>query len=183
MTAARPIIVLRSALPWNKDRSPWTDVNNLTGTSRTITGLDSATTYEAQVRATNSVGDSAYSPSGTGSTLLNFTVTGLDSSTTYEAKSGQQIASGDSAYSPSGTGTTLADLMPSAPTVADQESTVGATVNITLPVGTGGDAPLSYSVSATCLPVCRLPRNTCNIRFTNDRSNADRHIHRDGCRR
>ena len=54
---------------------------------------------------------------------------------------------GDSAYSPSGTGTTLADLTPSAPAVADQESTVGATVNITLPVGTGGDAPLSYSAS------------------------------------
>ena len=74
-----------------------------------MTGLDPGTTYEAQVRATNSVGDSAYSASGTGSTL--------------------------------------ADLMPSAPTVADRESTVGATVNITLPVGTGGDAPLSYSVS------------------------------------
>ena len=50
---------------------PWTDVSNLTGTSRTITGLDSATTYEAQVRATNSVGDSAYSPSGTGTTLAD----------------------------------------------------------------------------------------------------------------
>ena len=88
---------------------PWTDVNDLTGTSRTITGLDSATTYEAQVRATNSVGDSAYSPSGTG--------------------------------------TTLADLTPSAPAVADQASTVGANVNFQLPVGTGGDAPLSYGAS------------------------------------
>ena len=37
--------------------------------------------------------------------------------------------------------------MPSAPAVADQESTVGANVNFQLPVGTGGDAPLSYSAS------------------------------------
>ena len=89
---------------------PWTDVNNQTGTSYTTPStLDSATTYEAQVRATNSVGDSAYSPSGTG--------------------------------------TTLADLTPSAPAVADQASTVGANVNFQLPVGTGGDAPLSYGAS------------------------------------
>ena len=87
----------------------WTDVFDETGLTYTVTGLDPGTTYEAQVRATNSIGDSPYSPSGTG--------------------------------------TTLADLMPSAPTVADRQASVGDTVNITLPVGTGGDAPLSYSVS------------------------------------
>ena len=42
------------------------------------------------------------------------------------------------------------DLTPSAPTVADQTGVVNTAVDITLPVGTGGDSPLSYT--ATNLP-------------------------------
>ena len=39
------------------------------------------------------------------------------------------------------------DLTPTAPAVADQSGIVGTAFSITLPVGTGGDAPLAYSVS------------------------------------
>ena len=39
------------------------------------------------------------------------------------------------------------DLMPTAPNVADQSGVVGTAVDITLAVGTGGDAPLSYSIT------------------------------------
>ena len=87
----------------------WTDVFDETGLNYTATGLDDGTIYEAQVRATNSIGDSAYSASGTG--------------------------------------TTVKDLVPSAPSVADQEAEVGEAVSLTLPVGTGGNVPLSYEVS------------------------------------
>ena len=43
--------------------------------------------------------------------------------------------------------TATVDLMPSAPTVADQTGVVGTAFSTTLPVGTGGDTPLAYSVS------------------------------------
>ena len=39
------------------------------------------------------------------------------------------------------------DLMPSLPSIADQTATVGEEYSQTLPIATGGDAPLSYSVS------------------------------------
>ena len=42
---------------------------------------------------------------------------------------------------------TVTDLMPTAPTVANQTATVGTAFSVTLPIGTGGDTPLSYSVS------------------------------------
>ena len=58
-----------------------------------------------------------------------------------------------------------ADLMPTAPTVANQSATVGTAFSATLPVGTGGDAPLSYSVSgepswATFVPATRVLSGT-----------------------
>ena len=43
--------------------------------------------------------------------------------------------------------TTSADLTPNAPTVAAQSGVVGAAFSVTLPVGTGGNAPLTYSVT------------------------------------
>ena len=42
---------------------------------------------------------------------------------------------------------TVTDLMPTAPTVADQTGTVGTAFSITLDAGTGGDGTLTYSVS------------------------------------
>ena len=42
---------------------------------------------------------------------------------------------------------TVIDLMPTAPTIADINIDTGATLNQILPEGTGGDAPLSYSLS------------------------------------
>ena len=39
------------------------------------------------------------------------------------------------------------DLTPSAPTVSNQTIRVGVAVDITLPVGTGGDSPLAYSIA------------------------------------
>ena len=41
----------------------------------------------------------------------------------------------------------VTDLMPTAPTVTNKTGTVGTAFSTTLPVGTGGDTPLSYSVS------------------------------------
>ena len=40
-----------------------------------------------------------------------------------------------------------ADLTPTAPAIADQTANVGTAYTQTLPVGTGGDAPLAYSTS------------------------------------
>ena len=48
--------------------SAWSQVPDLTGTSYTITGLSAGTGYEVQVRATNSLGDSGWSTSGTATT-------------------------------------------------------------------------------------------------------------------
>ena len=50
--------------------STWTDRLDQTNLTQTFTGLDSGTEYEVQFRATNSVDDSAYSPSGTATTNL-----------------------------------------------------------------------------------------------------------------
>ena len=46
----------------------WTGPQNETGTSATITGLTANTLYQVQVRATNSDGNSPWSPSGSGQT-------------------------------------------------------------------------------------------------------------------
>ena len=43
--------------------------------------------------------------------------------------------------------TIAADLVPSAPTVADQTGVVRTAVDITLPVGTGGDGALAYAIA------------------------------------
>ena len=43
----------------------WTRIDNISGTSRTITGLTNGTSYEVQVRAANSRGDGPYSSSAT----------------------------------------------------------------------------------------------------------------------
>ena len=50
--------------------SSWTDISNIAGRSTTVTGLMGGTTYEVQVRATNGVGDSGYSASGTATTSV-----------------------------------------------------------------------------------------------------------------
>ena len=55
------------------------------------------------------------------------------------------------------------DLTPSAPTVANQTGAVSTPLNILLPVGTGGDSPLSYT--ATNLP-SGLSFNTSTRRIT-----------------
>ena len=39
------------------------------------------------------------------------------------------------------------DLTPSAPTLSDQTGAVNTAVDITLPVGTGGNSPLAYSIA------------------------------------
>lgn len=49
----------------------WNLIENVTGTGRTISGLTPSTTYEVQVRATNAIGDSDWSPSGTSTTDTN----------------------------------------------------------------------------------------------------------------
>ena len=48
--------------------SDWTAINDVSATNRDITTLTANTSYEVQVRATNSAGDSPYSASGTGTT-------------------------------------------------------------------------------------------------------------------
>ena len=74
--------------------------------------------------------------------------TGIDESTEYEAQWRAVSSAGDGAWSPSDTITTLAtDLMPSLPAIADQTATVGTAFSLTFNAATGGDTPLSYSVS------------------------------------
>ena len=74
--------------------------------------------------------------------------TGIAESTEYEAQWRAVSSAGDGAWSPSDTITTLAtDLMPSLPAIADQTATVGTAFSLTFNAATGGDAPLSYSVS------------------------------------
>ena len=46
--------------------SSWTQIDGVTGTSRTITGLTNNSSYDVQVRAANSVGDSPWSPTASG---------------------------------------------------------------------------------------------------------------------
>ena len=46
----------------------WTLVEDLTSTTTDISGLTASTSYSVQVRATNAIGDSDWSPSGTAST-------------------------------------------------------------------------------------------------------------------
>ena len=58
-----------------------------------------------------------------------------------------RIASGDLFILAFTRETAVTDLMPTAPTVTNKSGTVGTAFSTTLPVGTGGDTPLSYSVS------------------------------------
>ena len=74
--------------------------------------------------------------------------TGIAESTEYEAQWRAVSSAGDGAWSPSDTITTLAtDLMPSLPSIANQSATVGTAFSLTFNAATGGDTPLSYSVS------------------------------------
>ena len=73
------------------------------------------------------------------------------------------------------------DLTPSAPTVADQTGVVNTAVDITLPVGTGGNSPLSYI--ATNLP-SGLSFNADTRKITgtpNNTRNQYRYLHGYGC--
>ena len=75
------------------------------------------------------------------------TLTGLDADTEYVIRIRLVNSAGQSDTSNITASTTSADLMPTAPTVANQSGEVNTAFTVTLPVGTGGDAPLSYAVS------------------------------------
>ena len=69
--------------------SAWSQVLDLTGTSYTITGLSAGTGYEVQVRATNSLGDSGWSTSGTATTAT--TVPSAPAAPTVTAASSSSV--------------------------------------------------------------------------------------------
>ena len=137
----------------------------------------------ADQSATNGVAFSVTLPVGTGGDPpLTYSTSGLPSwasfNTTTRVLSGTPDATGTSAVTYTVTDSdgdtddatfdivvSAADLMPTAPSVADQSATVGTAFSATLPVGTGGDAPLSYSVSgepswATFVPATRVLSGT-----------------------
>ena len=66
------LIIDHYDLQWREGTTgPWTTIGGLGGLSRTLTGLDFNTTYQAQVQANNSEGDSGYSSPVTFTTLAN----------------------------------------------------------------------------------------------------------------
>ena len=79
------------------------------------------------------------------------TIASLAAGTEYEVQWRAVSAAGDGAWSASRTITTPAvDLIPTAPTIPDQTATVGTAFSYTLPLATGGDAPVT--ASADTLP-------------------------------
>ena len=69
----------------------WTTISNLTNRTRTITGLLVGTNYQAQVRATSTAGDSAWSASGTVATS-SVIVPAAPNAPTTQANSRTEIA-------------------------------------------------------------------------------------------
>ena len=90
-------------------------------------GLPSWATFTASTRVLSGT------PNATGVTTVTYTVTDTDGDTATVTFT-----------------ITIAPkprVVPTAPTVADQNGVVGTTFALSLPVGTGGDAPLTYLVS------------------------------------
>ena len=76
------------------------------------------------------------------------TISSLSESTEYEVQWRAVSSVGDGAWSPSDTITTdAADLMPSLPPIFSQSATVGTAFSLTFAAATGGDPPLTYTVS------------------------------------
>ena len=76
------------------------------------------------------------------------TITGLVEQTAYEVQWRAVSSAGDGAWSPSDSITTAAaDLMPSLPAIFSQSATVGTVFSLTFTAATGGDPPLTYTVS------------------------------------
>ena len=78
--------------------SGWTDgPQDETGTSAAITGLESGTSYDVQVRAQNSNGHSGWSPFGTGSTAtpVNTAPTASDNTVTTDEDTAHTFAASD----------------------------------------------------------------------------------------
>ena len=76
------------------------------------------------------------------------TISSLVAETEYEVQWRAVSSAGDGEWSPSGTITTAAvDLMPSLPTIFSQSATVGTVFSLTFDAATGGDPPLTYSLS------------------------------------
>ena len=74
------------------------------------------------------------------------TIASLAAGTEYAVQWRAVSAAGDGAWSPSRTITTPSvDLIPTAPTIPDQTATVGTAFSYTLPLATGGDAPVTAS--------------------------------------
>ena len=57
--------------------STWTQITGISGTSQTVTGLSSATSYDFQVRAVNAGGSSGYTATTASTTYTNSIVVGI----------------------------------------------------------------------------------------------------------
>ena len=97
------------------------------------------------VRFQASGGSAVFQTVPTAATAI--TLTNLTADTEYSIQIRLFNNTGRSSSATIVVSTTAADLSPSAPTVANQTGVVGTAFSVTLPVGTGGDPPLTYSVS------------------------------------
>ena len=74
------------------------------------------------------------------------------------------------------------DLTPSAPSLSDQTGAVNTPVDITLPVGTGGDGALAYSIAKPSGWISLSIRDTRKITGTPTTGrDQDRYLHGYGC--
>ena len=95
------------------------------------------------------------------------TISSLVAETEYEVQWRAVSSAGDGEWSPSATITTAAvDLMPSLPTIFSQSATVGTAFSLTFSAATGGDPPLTYTVSAAILHGLPCLVSLCQARRT-----------------
>ena len=90
-----------------------------------------------------------------GITNTHYDLSPLIESTNYEASVRARSAQGFGAWSDFLLFTTPAvDLIPTAPGVSDKSIIRGVAYSVTLPAGTGGDPPLSYTVTGPPIVAC-----------------------------
>ena len=126
----------------------WSDASHTgTGTTASITGLETGTTYEAQVRAKNDEGDGAWSSTGSGSTGANNPATGVPV-ISGTAQVGETLTAGTTgiadsdglgsfSYQWKADGTDIAGATSSTYTLTDAEQGKQITVTVSFTDGAG----------------------------------------------
>ena len=91
-------------------------------------------------------GAGAVSTLSLGPTVVGSTITSLDEDTEYQWRIGA-VNSAGTTYSAWRSVTTLADLMPTLAVIPNQTAVFNESYSYTLPTATGGDTPITYSIS------------------------------------